>query len=84
MADLKELEQLCNEDRLAEGHRLVDIQNVSIDTNLPVLERLEKYLEDIKNPYYFSCGDLAVRICFSSSGHDLSTHLKEYFLNCNR
>lgn len=84
MADLKKLEELCNEDRVEEGQRLVDIQHISIDTNLPVSERLKKYLEDIKNPYYFSCGDLAVRICFSGSGRDLSTHLKEYFLNCNR
>ena len=84
MADLRELEQLRNEDRVAEGQKLVDIQHISIDTNLPVSERLKKYLDDIKNPYYFSCGDLAVRICFSSDGHELSTHLKEYFLNCNR
>lgn len=84
MTDFKELEQLCNANRLVEGQELVDIQNISIDTNLPIAERLEKYLKEIKNPYHFSCGNLDVRVHFSSSGHDLSTHLKEYFLTCSR
>ncbi|WP_373877028.1 DUF6870 family protein [Lysinibacillus piscis] len=47
--------------------------------DLPALERLEKYLQDIQNPYYFLCGHVTVHIRFLENGNDLSTQLKHYF-----
>lgn len=37
----------------ARAKSLVDIRHINIDTNLPALERLEKYLLNIQNPYFF-------------------------------
>ena len=58
---------------------LVDIDGVQIDTGLPVERRMQQYLEQIKNPYCFLCGDTPVRVCFSSNGQDLGGKIKNYF-----
>lgn len=60
---------------------LVDIQNVSIDTTLPPIERMENYLQQIKNPYCFVCGNVAVHLRFDPNGNDLKDRLKEHFIN---
>jgi hypothetical protein len=39
---------------------LVDIQSVRIDTTLPIVERLQDYLAQIKNPYHLLHGDAIV------------------------
>ena len=43
----------------ANKDELVDIETVHIDPDLPPAERLLNYLEQIKNPYCFRCGDTA-------------------------
>ncbi|MBY7141772.1 hypothetical protein KFZ56_01415 [Virgibacillus sp. NKC19-3] len=82
MISLNELEQMNLKDRQT-MKGLVDVRHISIDTNLPALERLENYLKDIQNPYYFLCGDVSVHVCFSDNGKDLSSQLKHYFSSCN-
>ncbi len=57
---------------------LVDISTVSIDPEMPQAERIERYLEQIHNPYCFLSGDTAVRIRFVGD-KDLSKSLVEYF-----
>ena len=37
---------------------LVDINDISVDKNLPKSERIKEYIRQIKNPYCFKCGDL--------------------------
>ena len=39
---------------------LADIRDVEIDGSLPEPERLRRYLEQIKNPYCFLCGEVPV------------------------
>ena len=63
---------------------LVDIQNVHIDTALPVAERVQNYIAQIKNPYHFSYGDSVVNISFTPDGTDLKTRLKSYFISCKQ
>ena len=58
---------------------LVDIETVHIDPDLPPAERLLNYLEQIKNPYCFRCGDTAVRISFAADGDNLQNILKRHF-----
>lgn len=58
---------------------LVDIRTVSIDTSAPPEQRMIDYLEQIKNPYCFRCGDAVVAIRFSSKGTALDGLLKNYF-----
>lgn len=63
---------------------LVDIQTVRIDPDLPPAERLLNYLEQIKNPYCFRCGDTAVRISFAADGDKLQNILKRHFISLKR
>lgn len=58
---------------------LVDIRSVAVDSSLPPGERMKNYLEQIKNPYCFRCGDAVVSILFSEGGSSIDTLLKNYF-----
>lgn len=58
---------------------LVDIRNVSVDKTLPPEERMMNYLEQIRNPYCFRCGDAVVSVLFSASGASIDSLLKNYF-----
>ena len=63
----------------ADPAQLTDINHVSIDTGLSATERLKAYLEQIKNPYCFRCGETVVRLCFAPAGNDLNSHLISFF-----
>ena len=63
---------------------LVDINTVKIDQSLPAAQRAEQYLEQIRNPYCFLCGETVVRLRFNDEGKDLKEHLKNYFISCKR
>ena len=58
---------------------LVDIRTISVDTSLPPEQRMADYLEKIKNPYCFRCGDAVVSIHFATGGVALDGLLKDYF-----
>ncbi|KOY80646.1 DUF6870 family protein [Lysinibacillus sp. FSL H8-0500] len=62
---------------------LIDIRHIQIQHDLPALERLEKYLQDIQKPYQFLCGNVTVYIRFLEDGNDLSMQLKRYFSSYN-
>ena len=59
---------------------LVDIQTVKIDSALTDSERMFRYLEQIRNPYCFLCGDTPVGISFADEQQELSTVLIHYFV----
>jgi hypothetical protein len=59
---------------------LVDITSVKIDTSLPPAQRMQNYLEQIKNPYCFLCGKTPVQISFKPDGKELDGLLGSYFL----
>ena len=63
---------------------LVDIRTIRIDKNLPAAERMEQYLEQIRNPYCFLCGESVVRLRFNEDAGDLKSHLKNYFVSCKK
>jgi len=63
---------------------LVNIHTIKIDKNLPAARRAEQYLEQIRNPYCFLCGDSVVRVRFAEDGGDLKAHLKNYFVSCKK
>ena len=47
---------------------LVDIRDVSVNKDLPREERIAAFVEQIKNPYRFRCGDFVINACFASGG----------------
>ena len=57
----------------------VDIRTVSVDTSLPPEQRMRNYLEQVKNPSLFRCGDAVVSVRFSAGGTALDGLLKNYF-----
>lgn len=63
---------------------LVDIRTVSVDTSLPPEQRMMNYLEQVKNPYLFRCGDAVVSVRFSAGGTALDGLLKNYFSGLKR
>ena len=74
--DLQRLSQITEISR----NDLVDINDVKIDQSLPAAARLEDYISQIKNPYYFLCGNTPVRISFSESEKPLSEKLEAHFI----
>jgi hypothetical protein len=60
---------------------LADIRDVKIDPSLPKEERRKSYLQQIKNPRLYRCGDMIVRISFSDPGVTLEDRLKQYLLS---
>ena len=62
----------------------MDIRSVVVDTSLPPEQRMMDYLEKIKNPYCFRCGDAVVSIHFADKGNSLDSLLKNYFIGLKR
>ena len=58
----------------------VDINDIKIDPSQPVDFRLNNFLDQIKNPYYFRCGEVPVIIAYSDSGNTLSEKLEAHFI----
>lgn len=60
---------------------LVDIRSVKIDTALPVEERIADFIRQIKNPYFFKCGDLVIQSIFPDTEATFADRLKQYGAN---
>lgn len=60
---------------------LADIRDVEIDPALPQEERVQSYLQQIKNPHLYRCGDMIVRVSFANTGATLGDRLKQYLLS---
>ena len=79
IVNLQELEALrtaapSKEDR-------VDIRGISIDMDAPVAVRAQHFLEQVKNPYAFKCGDSVQQfVLFKGDGHfsSVATFLKTF------
>ena len=60
---------------------LVDINDIKIDTSLPITEKRKQYLEQIKDPYHFKCGNIIVHVGFTDNGVSLKDRLQQYLLS---
>ena len=56
----------------------VDISDVKIDPDLPIMQRIEDYIRQIKNPYAFKCGEIAVNVGLSHNGKTLKDAMTSY------
>jgi hypothetical protein len=59
---------------------LVDIDSVKIDDALPVSQRITSFLEQIKNPYCFLCGNTPVKIEYTANAKPLDEKIFDYFI----
>ena len=44
---------------------LYDIRDIRVDKSLPPSERIQKYLDEVEDPYHFMVGDTKVAIRFT-------------------
>lgn len=78
----RQLEELKSVDiTKVDRHSLIDITDIQIDSTLPTAEKLKNYLEQVKNPYCFLCGETPVRIRFVGKSRTLAQSLGDYFSN---
>lgn len=64
----EELEKLKNVDiKTVKKEDLVDINTVKINTDLPVKERVEDYIRQIKNPYCYLDHGVVVKLSFTGT-----------------
>ena len=59
---------------------LVDINDISVDKNLPKSERIKEYIRQIKNPYCFKCGDFVVKARHSNNGLSIEDCLQSIII----
>lgn len=57
---------------------LVDIRDVEIDRSLPKEERIRSFINQIKNPYCFKCGDIVVKTSFIDTDVTLEERMEHY------
>ena len=56
--------------------RLVDLQDVHIDTALPVSKRLERFVQQVGNPYLFKVDGLVIKAVYApGNGRSLADAL---------
>ena len=59
---------------------LVDASGFVFDNSLPMEKRAARMLEQLKNPYCFRYGDMAIKLEFAEDGLSLQELLTAFFL----
>lgn len=59
---------------------LVDINDVSVNRDLTKKERIKEFIEQIKNPYCFKCGDFIVKARYADNGLSMEDCLQSIIL----
>jgi len=83
--ELERLKYIGTED--VDPEELQELSEVKLRSDLPVQERLELFLYQIGNPYYFKVNGTPVQVSFSSGGKTLDEALNSYLTNrqdCDR
>lgn len=74
LAKLKEAEiSACDADTL------IDLRDIKIDTQKPIAERAEDFIEQVHNPYLFKIGDIIVKVDYGN-GKDFFEMLVDLLL----
>jgi hypothetical protein len=66
-------------DNLVDKTLLIDIKDIDINEELQPSERIQNFIESVKNPYLFICEGMIVESVFSTCNHTLTDRLKQYF-----
>ena len=67
--------------RTVDPDTLVDIRDVHIDRSLPQEERIRSFVDQIKNPYVFKCGNVIVKTTFAETDLTFEQCLENYLRN---
>ena len=58
---------------------LVDIRDITVESQLPTEERSADFVYKIKNPYLCKCGNIVVQSVFEDTDVTMSERLMQYF-----
>lgn len=84
MVNRTELEQMRQTDiQSVDIDTLVDIRDVEIDINLNKEEKIEMYLQQVKNPYCMRYKDVKIQMEFSDDGQSLDEKMEQYLAKKN-
>lgn len=73
------VEEMKNVDvRTVSRDDLVDIRDVQIDRSLPKEERVRSFVQQIRNPYCFKCGNVVVKTSFADTDVTLEERMEHY------
>lgn len=64
--------------RTVDPDALVDIRDIEIDKELPKEQRVAEFIRQIKNPYCFKVGKVAVSVGFSNDGVTFEQRMEHY------
>ena len=74
-----DFEALRNVDiREVDPDTLVDIREVKIDQSLPREQRMADFIRQVKNPYCFKVGKIAVSVGFATNGTTFEQQMGHY------
>lgn len=60
---------------------LVDIKSVNMEQDLSKLENVVKFINDVKNPYYFKVGKVKVRVSYAGTDRTLDVSFANLLKN---
>lgn len=63
---------------------LVDIRTVDVDSSDPVEVRVQKYLDQMKNPYLFRVSSTKVKLIFDTGDRTLEDAMRGYLKSIMR
>ena len=73
--EIEEMKQLSIKE--CDKEQLTDLSSVVIDSEKSKEERMLDYLRQVKNPYCFKVGDVAVRLVFDEDGRSFQQCMEE-------
>lgn len=65
--------------RTVDPSALADVQDVEIDPDKPLPERMLDYIKQIRNPYCFRCGKAIVKLSFADTDTTMEERMEGYF-----
>lgn len=64
--------------RMVDPDTLVDIKELDIDKTLPREQRMAEFVRQVKNPYCFKVGKVAVSVGYSGDGVTFEQRMEHY------
>lgn len=76
---LEEMKQV--DIRTVDKSELVDLNSVVIDESLPIPERVADFIRQIKNPYCFKVGNVAVKVVYKENGPSFQEQMENIIMD---
>lgn len=74
--DLKRMQEV--DIRTVNIEELTDLRDISVDTKLPVEEKLRSFAKQTNNLYIYRFGDYVVKVRFQKDGPTINDKMEEY------